>query len=943
MSTFIPSEGGAVLPQASRNYGQPLPNADLIPRSAKQASGADSHLGTYGYSNVNIDIPLDTQSSLSMELTHGGKVMELVARFESFPGYEDSDASQAHQRERSYSSSTILPDESDTETVRASPIPVRGANDIISPHSDRSTYSPRKPIPSSWKITQPRAPVFQTDIRKEEREKRKAIQESSPTQKALRGARSSVDLQKSRMEGATTYLTKEAIETFESDITASSGPYSPKKVQRRHSKASPQGPASSPARCSPRQKATIQINISPTRTARLNVQDQEREPSVISNQTSEYHSAHSPVSLGPSEALSRRSSRDTFYSPNSFHTAEELLDREPSFLSLIGADGVEQTAKSQGTVASQSISHSRSKTESSAKLPTATGQRKLIRPAVPNLTLRIPQSGVGSSNRRPQFTLGSATSSGSGSPVSPTKSSSRIPRISSTFDASTKASTLKRSQSAKVLVDSKGGTQKGISKDTRGAHEPRDKRHNEFNNKEDVRPRKIPLPETPIVVPLPRHVRTIDSLGNTPILSENRSTKIKEQHDVRAMVTSYLNDVDPNARPDHTPFTEDVAHEKKNDLADTVTKMLSESRDLKERVVTATEPTSKGSSSEHASRITSTSTVKAIDPEECVLKDPAIVYSGKKIEPSGKDYLVFKAHSLPRCTSQGETDVALPRSYLLSIGTTSIETEYADALLVPPTDSAIESSSEPQKDESRSRSRQSKHRFDLRATAPEFIPRQQAVLQPVAQNPTATQWMQPYYPNLMFDPFSLDRYGMPWFYHMYPVYMKQVPKSFKKGRTFPRTRKRGDTSTSPNKSVRPALANEERTLGGSHEKSASSEKPTIPFASQLEEIARSTATRDDTDAQSPTRRGYSTLPPRSGRPLRSIGNGLYNSFGRGGFHPIGMPIEATTPFPDPIPPSGRKEYVGYTTGNVPEGCGVIDIDRAAEWGGRACNKCEPNH
>lgn len=329
------------------------------------------------------------------------------------------------------------------------------AKEIVSPQSDKSAHSSRKPIPSPWKITQPRAPVFQTDRRKVEREKRKSLQGSASPAKSVRGT------------GNSTYLTKDAIEAVNNDITTVAGPSSPAKLHRRQSKASLQSPSSSSAKSSPHQGATFKIQVSPVRSAWPNVQahesvsnlqDQSRAssvaPSIISNHGTEYHSAHSPVSLVLSRNRSRRSSLDTW------HTAEDH-ELEPPPFSLVGADDIEQGAKvvmnqhvqhsTRDKTTSQPVSHLRSKIESHV------AAQKPIRPAVPNLALRIPTA-------KPPFKAGSVPSSQSVSPGSPTKSSSRIPRIAPTHDSSTQASRLKRTQSAKDLKDSTGS---GI---TRGSH-----------------------------------------------------------------------------------------------------------------------------------------------------------------------------------------------------------------------------------------------------------------------------------------------------------------------------------------------------------------------------------------------------------------------------------------------------------------------------------------
>lgn len=128
-----------------------------------------------------------------------------------------------------------------------------------------------------------------------------------------------------------------------------------------------------------------------------------------------------------------------------------------------------------------------------------------------------------------------------------------------------------------------------------------------------------------------------------------------------------------------------------------------------------------------------------------------------------------------------------------------------------------------------------------------------------------------------------------------------------------------------------------------------------PFTSQFDEVARQTAhqtsikkaclPQDDlTTIRNVAARdtgnlqGYHTLPSRR-RPQHYIGNGLYG--GRGS---VGVPLHATAPFPAPVPPMGRPadECAGYQVGTG--ACGIFDIGKAFEHGGRqACNACEPDH
>ncbi|KAL5456204.1 hypothetical protein PMIN06_004004 [Paraphaeosphaeria minitans] len=913
MSTLAPSEAGVDVAWVDVEPAMARPGANQIPRSAI----------TYG--NVNIDIPLDSQSSMSMELTQN-------ARLRGRPRVHGNSVATKNPQEGKHVPQL---DESDTDTVRAASAQFEAAKEIVSPQSDKSAHSPRKPIPSPWKTTQPRGPVFQTDRRKEEREKRKSLQGSASPTKPVRGT------------GNSTYLTKDAIEAVNSDITTIAGPSSPTKLHRRQSKASLQSPASSSAKSSPHQAATIKIQVSSARNplsivqghgSESNLQDQGRAPSVapsaVSNHGTEYHSAHSSVSMVPSRTRSRRSSLDTW------HTAEDH-EMEPPPFNLFGTDETEQSEKSainqhgqystRDKASSQPVYHSRSKTESHF------AAQKPIRPAVPNLTLRIPAA-------KPPFKGGSAPSSQSVSPASPTRSSSRIPRMASTHDASTQVTKLKRAQSAKdlkvptgsmITQGSHGGGKEGISNKVasddvrRGARDPRE----------------IPLPLTPTAVPTLRHVRTLDSAGRTPIIRRDAPAQTRGQPQVNSRLASYLDSIDPSAHPDHMPFTEDISTDE-ND----------------------------GSRSP-SSRKTSTSTVKAAntiardleaEQEKAAFKIPRRFELLEHVdEIEAQEKLPSKPGVTIDVVQNGKIkysqDVDLTNWRWINVAMKgSPATATANVETREPNTDDVGASDEPQKEQHpRGRSEQykpqlrpqsasahslrSKASSELRATAPEFFPQPQGDLQTQAESAVTTQWMQPFFHNLAFDPFAVDSYGMPWFFHMYPVQLKPWIKSPKKYKTMPRGRKRMDASLSPKKFDRLALRNEAHPQRGPKETDQDSKDTLSPFAAQLDEIARNGAAHRNADGASPIRRGYMTLPPRSGRPLRNVGNGLYDTFGRGHFRPVGMPIDATAPFPDPVPPSGRKEVVGYAIEHTRNGCGVTDIDRASEWAGKACNTCEPDH
>jgi hypothetical protein len=98
---------------------------------------------------------------------------------------------------------------------------------------------------------------------------------------------------------------------------------------------------------------------------------------------------------------------------------------------------------------------------------------------------------------------------------------------------------------------------------------------------------------------------------------------------------------------------------------------------------------------------------------------------------------------------------------------------------------------------------------------------------------------------------------------------------------------------------------------------------------------------------------YNTMPNRGNgngshhRRTRNSDNGLYNYqyVGRGN---AGIPITDTMPFPNAVPPRGRQAPLQNPTGySIPvgsEACGQIIIEQAMERvGGDACNVCAPDH
>jgi hypothetical protein len=516
MSTLTPSEanGARGLPLSSHRIR--LPHADLIPRSVQH----DASSAVPGYRNLNIDIPLNTRSSLSMELTHDGKVMELVARFEAYTDFEGSDVPQAlgGDRTRASSAATIRPFEAMIDSIQASTIDAVVKDVEASPlPTEEESHSPRKSIPSQWKPT-PRAPVLRTKMRGEEREKRKSTQDNSPSDgRTVRGTRSSVDLRKLPSAESTAFLTKE-------------------------------------------KNDTIKITVSPSRASRSKTHT--RAPSVISTGDSVFHSArHSPVSQTADRVLS------SACSPTSFVTAEELHDEIPQF-ALSEADDIEQKT-----------------------------------PVPPKLSLRIPHASS-STDRRPPFSLASASSSGSGTPASPSRSS-RIPRMVSTVEITSKTSSVKNVKNDTKVPQPISGEGPGRNAGL------------EHKKATSTEPQDVVLHETPAATPM-RHVRTLNSTGTTPIISRNPLEKSNSEPDKHAMITSYLENVELDPRPEETPSLSTPLNTEPPILTKGMSGLL-----LK--------PTPSASSS----RVTSQSTVKATPLDDSILNDTAVLSCRVKAESTG--------------------------------------------------------------------------------------------------------------------------------------------------------------------------------------------------------------------------------------------------------------------------------------------------------------------
>ena len=591
-----------------------------------------------------------------------------------------------------------------------------------------------------------------------------------------------------------------------------------------------------------------------------------------------------------------------------------------------------------------------------------------MRASRPELSINIPPpDSAFDTERGSASTLASTTSSTEASvcqgnsPVSASQSS-RIPRMSiskgSRAHAPTLSSTLKQTKSTQTLRSPKAP-----------------KRANEIERSSVSRAtgaRSL------------RHVRTVDSLGSTPILPDRKSREASIPVSVTgtAGVTSVT-----------TTAIERVAQHRNVNL---LTSCLQNTTLDTQRLI---QPAQNTNASSPTSRATSTSTVRAPRAiDDPASTDCAVIYSRKQLHDSSMHFWSLKStlsrysnNSIVGGIHSSDADDEYDGS------TTSAPGPENDVLNISPARGrSAEYNPSVRRATVSEVSVQSSLASDLRATAPEFVP---GCSDTTAENDITGQ------AGAIPDMYALDSYGIPWFYHMYPAPwlfppMYATNHRFKSPKKF-RHKKQRPTINSPieNKKaqdeVLPSIETQTNASGvdtsvpqleGSNENADIStyQKSTTtsgdacstgaspyvkpsegPFATQFDMIARQTALQASSNTtpaphvdltnirnvpthdplRQPHTHSYNTVTSRRHH-LRLAGNGLYG--GRGN---AGVPLYATAPFPDPVPPMGRpteqcgkdpKADVGYNIGT--NACGTIEIEKAAEHGGeQSCNTCEPDH
>lgn len=958
MSTLTPLEPGN---SHNRHLGVVEPgdsttrHLDLIPRSALEprthptsANGHGDRVSqpqVSGYHNVNIDIPLDAAPLLSMEASHDGMLTKLVAQLESHP--TDSYAFIVTHEHSSYVSSV-------------STRPLIGAEESTVPklsdghdtipqcqHSARNTEakstSPRKPIPSQW-ISKSTGPSLATAQRAKDRSHKKGSQSGSPIEvKTLRGTRSSVDLKGPSCAEAATFLTKEALDAVEKNLTSPISHHSASKLHGSSSKPTWHSPGTPPLRSSPSQQITVKDRLSATKAGLLSaISTHSRAPSSIAVSTganSFYTAEGSPVRSPVSTELSFCSA------------AETLDDNDIPQLDLYADSNIKQDERDADATPLAML-----------KTTTSTIGRKKSKPQLAlrtSLSYMLP-AGASSRAKSVKSVMGTSTTDMSAPSQTSPRQPSRIPRVIATSDsasarAATRSSALKQTQPPHTRA-------------------PKAKAHREHS-----------LPTTP-PSSSPRHVRTLNSSGTTPILAFKAS-----RDDVDAVCAT------PKSLT--TDITSLQTH------PDSVNQYSIEDK----RVA--------GLEASHTLR-----GVLAITPLAPALTDPvpndsAIIYSRKKPGTSGT--MLNRLNIL--------SPLIVMMAHTVKLGTLHLNNRCEDAMAGGQSDpSTSKSEAMPSRGRSQEyipnvrkqvqseQSALSSLGSDLRATAPAFVP--QLPESKRSANPVHGASLPEQSETFPTDFSSVDRNGIPWLYYMYPIQFA-YDQGFRNGRTksprkFKPKKQRQSLSLEPHQhqpqqTTSPSTEAVSIAVPATHytqrqssaelmppppvptdrrrDKTPHTELPqhtsseptsevspacddtSSPFSTQLDIIAQQSSVGNTMPINSsrysnidlttvrnvglpfpqpnfrpPT---YYTIPYRHNRHhYRSGGNGLY-----GGRGCVGIPMHATAPFPDPVAPQGRPLHSnvlnqprGFAIGS--ESCGFVDIAVAAErGGGEACNTCAPDH
>lgn len=248
--SFADSAAHAQDGEQSHEHSALIPRSALHedePRVQNAVAHVSSLLDTEGHRSLNIDIPMGSPPSMSMEVTHNGTLPTTAAAVELLLKTDISDSFQGlfEHEPRTSGKSTRHGSVSEAGTVR-------GAS------------SPRKPIPAQWLVSSS-GPNLATAQRAKERGHKRGSTSGSPIEaKTLTGTRSLLDMSRSHGTDGASFLTKTAHAAMESDLTSPPSAKSPKH-QRTLSKPAWNSPTASSSRHDSSQQPNFTVKTSPSR------------------------------------------------------------------------------------------------------------------------------------------------------------------------------------------------------------------------------------------------------------------------------------------------------------------------------------------------------------------------------------------------------------------------------------------------------------------------------------------------------------------------------------------------------------------------------------------------------------------------------------------------------------------------------------------------------
>ncbi|EUC42786.1 hypothetical protein COCMIDRAFT_39199 [Bipolaris oryzae ATCC 44560] len=876
---------------------------------------ARSLLDSQGLDNVCIDVALSTESALQIDTADNGKKSACIT-------LSKSNASRSNVFPVSFnnlhgsSSGYASPKISCTVGSSQGRVQEHIEHSSVPQAAEQSQRSPRKPIPAHW-LPKAACPNLATAQRAKERTLKKSSENGSPrSAKGIRPTRSSVDLGRSHGREGTTYLTKEALEAVETTRTSPRKPPSSVKFTSSAAKPAWSSPTS-PLRSVASQQSGCSLKMSPTKSSHL--------PNKFTA------ADHSRVSNSVTASISK----------TSFHTTDSSLHKPPN---------VNKSLVSPVKLKSENQPISKTKVSLRIVVPNAsTSQDKDLKILSPKTT-------------------NTSDSHVSMSPVS-TTNISRIPRVGITNkeQKSSRLPALKRAKSvvgtmrskAEVPVDMpvvlneiiRANTPMSI---TSGGHSD----ENTHTDPVDSQQQNLDL-------------ETNQEGSSWNVISEG-SQAVRARSHTSAEPTDHVG----------IGLRQDESRHPESDLF----KLCGYPGH-----VPSTPPYLKTfhraarSSFEQESR-------NEVEP---TLMDSAIVYSLRKTDDFGNI-----------CIDGASNHVGSTVSEHVHVGENAEPTHGTDE----------GGTSSPRNQGDNEHPAHTSICSDLRPTATEFVPKMMFTSgsSERATDPTPIAPLQDV-PGLP-DMTVLDRNGIPFLWYMYGIQFAyeqgfrngrpKSPRKFKPKKIrglalssddAPHTRphdnpvvvmRKLDSMPAPAKQEVPSTELVLRPTVPAHDPCPVYSQETIqpnsqddgpmheacgtvtnqPFTRQFDKIAEYTGTRGNNtprhyniDFTKIQNAGFPTGPRSMQghvyhnpsrydyRNHRRLGNGLYG--GRG--NAAGIPIGATAPFPNPVPPQGRPDQMHNHNGGASdcteysigmEACGMIDIVSATELiGGRPCNACDPSH